>query len=221
LGRLAPVAEGLRERIRREVRLTASVGIAPNKFLAKLASDLCKPDGIAEIGAANLDTVLLPLAIERLPGVGPVTGERLRAEGLATVGDVRARPVEDLVARFGPFGEHLARLSRGIDDRPVETDGEAKSMGQEETFPYDADDADDVRSVLLSQCEEVARRVRRAAVRAREVSVKIRYGDFETITRSTTLRTPTDLTDDIARAARALFDRWRVLGSGLSTDAAF
>jgi DNA polymerase-4 len=206
------VAEGIRERIRREVGLTASVGIAPNKFLAKLASDLCKPDGIAEITSENLDAVLLPLPVERLPGVGPVTGERLRKEGLATVGDVRAQPVADLVRRHGAFGEYLAHLARGIDERPVEAEREAKSMGQEQTFPYDIEDADAVRQVLLSQCEEVARRVRRAGLRAREVTLKIRYGDFETITRAATLKVPTDLTDDLRRAAFTIFDRWARAG---------
>jgi DNA polymerase IV len=208
LGPARAVAQGLRARIRADVSLTASVGIAPNKFLAKLASDLCKPDGIAQIGASNLDSILLPLPIERLPGVGTTTGERLRAIGLATVADVRARPVEDLVRRLGDFGEHLANLSRGIDERPVEAEGDAKSMGQEQTFSYDEETAEGVRAVLLSQCEEVARRVRRAGLRARGVTVKIRYGDFETITRSATLKAATDLTDDLRRAAFALFDRW-------------
>ncbi len=208
LGAPRAVAEDLRARIRREVQLTASVGIAPNKFLAKLASDLGKPDGIAEITPENLDAILLPLPTERLPGVGPVTAERLRALGLATVADVRARPVADLVHVLGAFGEHLSELARGIDERPVEAEGEAKSMGQEQTFAFDEEDPAAVRAVLLAQCEEVARRVRRAGVRAQTVTVKIRYGDFETITRSATLKAPTDLTDDLRRAAFALFDRW-------------
>jgi DNA polymerase IV len=202
------VAEGIRASIRSELSLTASVGIAPNKFLAKLASDLCKPDGVGEIGAANLDAVLLPLPVARLPGVGPVTAERLRAEGLITVGDVRARPAADLVRTLGDLGRHLADLSRGLDDRAVESEGEAKSMGEEQTFSYDMDDPDGVRQVLRAQCDEVARRVRRAGLQAQRVAVKIRYGDFETISRSETLKAPTDLTDDVRRAATALFDRW-------------
>ena len=212
LGPPRAVAEKIRARIREELRLTASVGVAPNKFLAKLASDLCKPDGIAVITADTIDEVLLPLPVERLPGVGPVTGERLRAAGLATVADLRARTPEDLAHRFGSFGEDLWRLARGIDDRLVEAEGEAKSMGQEQTFPYDLEDLDAVRSVLLSQCEEVGRRVRRAGLHARGVTLKIRYGDFETITRSATLPRPTDLTDDIWKAAAGLLAKWARAG---------
>src|SRR5262245_37769888 len=208
LGSARVVAEGIRKRIRAEIDLPASVGIAPNKFLAKLASDLAQPNGIREIDADNLDSTLLPLPIERLPGVGPVTGERMRAAGLATIGAVRATPIEELVAAFGPFGEHIAHLSRGFDARPVEIEGEAKTMGQEETFPYDLEEPDGVVGVLRSQCDEVARRLRRARLQARSVTVKIRFGDFETITRSTTLPASTDLTDELRRAALASFDRW-------------
>jgi DNA polymerase-4 len=208
LGRPVRVAETIRGRIRHELALTASVGIATNKFLAKLASDLAKPDGVREIDATNLDAVLLPLPIERLPGVGPVTGERLRATGLTDVASVRATPVQDLVARFGPYGERLARLSHGLDDRPVESEGEAASIGQEQTFSYDLEERESVVAVLLSQCDEVARRVRRAGLRGRLVTVKIRFGDFETITRSATLPAATDLTDDVRRPALAAFDRW-------------
>jgi len=208
LGPPRAVAETIRSRIREDVSLTASVGIAPNKFLAKLASDLCKPNGLAEIDASRVDEVLLPLPIERLPGVGETTGRRLRAEGLATVGDVRRAPLSDLVRRFGTFGEWIGNLSRGIDDRPVVTDGECKSMGHEMTFTHDREDPEDVRAVLLSQCEEVARRVRRAGLFAKGVTVKIRFGDFETITRSATLDRPSDLTSEFADAALALFSRW-------------
>src|SRR5262245_20856941 len=208
LGPPRAVAERIRARIRDDLALTASVGIAPNKFLAKLASDLCKPDGLAESDAKNLDAILLPLPIERLPGVGEVTGRRLRADGFATVADVRAKPIDEMTRRYGGFGEWIGSLSRGQDDRPVVTEGEAKSMGQEMTFSYDEEDPAVVREVVLSQCEEVARRARRAGLRAQGVTVKIRYGDFETITRSTTLAAPSDLTSELSQATLGLFDRW-------------
>src|SRR5262249_60632489 len=133
---------------RDDVPVTASVGIAANKCRAKLASDLCKPNGVAEIDEASLDAVLLPLAIERLPGVGSVTGERLRALGLATVRDVRARPKEELTRRLGPFGEHLFDLARGHDERPVVADRESKSMGEGQTIPDELEEPDDGRPVL-------------------------------------------------------------------------
>ena len=202
------LAERLRARIRAELHLTASVGIAPNKFLAKIASDLKKPDGLVEIAPDRIDEFLLPLPVERLWGVGPVSAKRLRAAGIATVADVRAHPLADLVARLGSWGEHVHRLSFGLDDRPVETEGEAKSIGHEETFPYDLEDPEDVKAVLLAQCEAVGRRMRRAGRKARGVTVKIRYGDFETITRAATLAAASDVTAEVWAAARDLFDRW-------------
>jgi DNA polymerase-4 len=206
------LAERLRARIRTELGLTASVGIAPNKFLAKVASDLRKPDGLVEVTPDRIDEILLPLPVERLWGVGPKSAEHLEAEGIRTVADVRAHPLEWWVARHGAFGAHVHALAYGRDDRPVVTEGEAKSIGHEETFPYDLGDPEDVRSVLLGQCEAVGRRVRRAGTRARGVTVKIRYGDFETITRAATLPSATDATDELWAAARGLFDRWAEAG---------
>lgn len=204
----AALGERLRARIRDELALTASVGVAPNKFLAKLASDLRKPDALVEVTPETTDAILLPLPVERLWGVGPKTAERMRALGLATVADLRARGLERLVASLGALGEHVHALAWGRDDRPVVPESEAKSIGHEETFLHDLEDPDDVRSVLLAQTEAVARRVRRAGVLARGVTVKIRFGDFETVTRAGPLAAPTDATDELYRAARGAFDRW-------------
>jgi DNA polymerase-4 len=200
------------------------VGIAPNKFLAKIASDLRKPDALVEVAPDGVDALLLPLPIERLWGVGEKTAEVLHAEGVHTVADVRARPNAWWTARHGAFGEHVLALAHGRDDRPVVTEGEAKSLGHEETFAYDLEDPDDVKAVLLAQCEAVGRRARRAGVRGRGVTVKIRYGAFETITRSASLAAPTDATDELWAQARALFERWaaaswkpvRLIGVSLS-----
>jgi len=223
------IATQIRDRVRSELRLTCSVGVAPNKFLAKLASDLNKPDGMAVITPENLRATLDPLPVSRLWGVGPSAEKSLHRLGVRTIADLHALPLDVLRSRFDDFGEHLWNLARGLDDRPVHTDREAKSISHEHTFAQDLEDPDAVRAVLADEAEQVARRLRRHARFARTVTVKIRFGDFETVTRSHTLDAPTDRTDTISAAARALFDQWarafrpvRLIGVGVSnlTDAA-
>ncbi len=208
LGPAEEVARSLKARVRGDTGLTASVGVAPNKFLAKIASDLRKPDGLLVLDAENLDAILLPLPVERLWGVGPKTAARLHELGFHTVADLRACPEETLAARFGEAGAHFARLCRGLDDRPVVPAREAKQHGQECTFEADLEDPEEVRAVLREQVEEVARRLRRHGIRARGVTLKIRYGKFETITRSRVLDAATDVTAEFQRAAAEVFDRW-------------
>ena len=210
--RLLGPAEGvgrlIREQVHAETHLTVSVGVGPNKFLAKLASDLEKPDGLTVIRPDMLDTWLAQLPVEKLWGVGPATRRKLEAIGVRTFGDIRALSPDQLRQTFGDQGEHFANLARGDDDRPVTPDSQAKSIGQEQTFAVDLTEADEVRRVLLGQAEQVARRLRQHDLTARSVTVKIRFGQFETITRSQTLTEPTATTDDIWHAAAALFDRW-------------
>jgi DNA polymerase IV len=208
LGPAEEVARALKERIRAETGLTASVGVAPNKFLAKIASDLRKPDGLVIVPPDGVDALLLPLPVERLWGVGPKTAARLHELGFRKVADLRAWPPEKLAARFGEAGDHFWRLCRGLDDRPVVPAREAKQHGQECTFETDIEDAAEVRAVLREHVEEVARRLRRHGIRARGVTLKIRYGKFETVSRSAVLETATDVTADLQRAAAAVFDRW-------------
>ncbi|MEO1511709.1 MAG: DNA polymerase IV, partial [Planctomycetota bacterium] len=208
LGEPIAVGERIRARIRERTGLTASVGIAPNKFLAKLASDLDKPDGLVVIEPARIHDVLDPLPVSRLWGVGASAEDHLHRLGLRTIADVRATPEAVLADRLGDFGRHIARLSRGEDDRPVVPDREAKSISHERTFGENLGDPGEVLSVIDGQAEDVARRVRAAGVAARRVTVKIRYGDFETITRSDTLPEPTDGTGELREAARTLFRRW-------------
>ncbi len=208
LGPPVGVAEMLRARIRAERRLTASVGVAPNKFLAKLASDLRKPDGLVVVDADRVHELLDPLPVERLWGVGPATAAALHAAELRRIGDVRARSREDLERRFGRLGTHLHQLSWGRDERPVVRDGEARSIGSECTFEVDVEEPAEVRHVLDRHAEEIAARLRRHRLHARTVTVKIRYGDFETITRSHALEHATDGTRELRDAARALFDAW-------------
>jgi DNA polymerase-4 len=142
-------------------------------------------------------------------GVGPKTAERFHALGVRTIGQLRAWTEERLVREFGAASaEHFGTLSRGDDLRDVVPDAQSKSIGHEQTFEVDVESPDDVREVLLQQADAVGRRVRRHGVRARGVTVKIRYGEFETITRAATLDEPTDADLDLRRAAAAIFDRW-------------
>jgi DNA polymerase IV len=208
LGPAEAAARCMKERVKREVRLTASVGVAPNKFLAKLASDLHKPDGLMIIRPEDIDTLLPPMAVTKIWGIGPATAARLKLLGITTIGDLRRFPLEVLRGQIGEEAEHYQRLAHGLDDRPVATDGDAKSIGQEQTFDVDVGSPDAVRRILLEQVEQVARRLRQHGYRARAVTVKIRFGDFQTITRSSTLAQATHGTLDLAEAAFALFDRW-------------
>jgi DNA polymerase-4 len=209
LGPAVEVARGIKRRIKDTLLVTASVGVAPNKFLAKLASDMNKPDGLTIVAPDRVLEILDPLPIERMWGVGPATAVKFHERGVRTIGALRAWTHDRLVREFGAASaEHFFRLARGDDDRDVVPDSQAKSIGHEQTFEVDVESAEDVRVVLLSQVEAVGRRLRRHAVRARGVTVKIRYGDFETITRAATLSEPTDATDDLRREATAIFDKW-------------
>ncbi|MFK7885204.1 MAG: DNA polymerase IV [Phycisphaerales bacterium] len=217
------IATQIRERVKRELGLTCSVGVATNKFLAKLASDLDKPNGMTMITNDTIRSTLDPLPVARLWGVGPSAERSLHRLGVRTIRDLHALSGPVLRSRLGDFGDHLYRLARGIDDRLVRTDREAKTISHEHTFAQNLEDPDAVRSVLADQCEQVARRLRKHQRFAKTVTVKIRFGDFETVTRSHTLGTATDRTDAIALAARELFDRWaksfrsvRLIGAGVS-----
>jgi DNA polymerase-4 len=202
------LARLIKHRIKSELHLTASIGVAPNKFLAKLASDLKKPDGLVVITPADIDTILPPLPVTKIWGVGPATAARLAEVGVRTIGDLRALSPDRLRQKFGAEGEHFLRLAHGIDDRPVVSDRGVKSIGSEQTFGVDVENPEEVRRVLLDQVEQVARRLRKSKMLARCVSLKIRYGDFETISRSMTLDSVTDSTSDLWNAADAIFDRW-------------
>jgi len=230
LGDAERIAREIRRTIREELHLTASVGVAPNKFLAKLASDLDKPDGLTVITPETIHATLDPLEVRKLWGVGPAAAERLAVLGVATIGDLRRLPSRLLRERLGDGGDHLARLARGLDDRPVTPDGRAKSIGQEQTFATDVADLDQLRQILADQADHVARRLRRSRLRARTVTLKLRYGDFTTLTRSMTRSEATDLSDDLRAMAAGLLTTWarqafaplRLLGvtaSGLAAGA--
>jgi DNA polymerase IV len=202
------IATLIKQRIRAETGVTASVGVAPNKFLAKLCSDWDKPDGLTMLRPDQVLARLAPLPIGRMWGVGPVTEKRLSARGMGTFGDLQRLSLAEACSRLGPDAEHFWRLARGEDDRPVLPDSEARSLGAEQTFGHDVDQPDAVRQVVLAQMERVAARLRRHGLLARTVTVKIRYGDFQTITRSATTPRATDRTDRLRDQAGALFSRW-------------
>lgn len=186
LGPPLSVARTIKVRLRNDVKLTASAGVAPNKFLAKVASDLEKPDGLVEVKPGEEALFLARLPVEKLWGVGRVLARDLSQMGIETIGQLAAVPVGRLVGRFGKVGAHLHELAHGRDDRPVEPSRPPKSMGAEETFSNDTRDAEILRKTLLHHSERVARELRAAGYAGRTVSLKLRFSDFRTITRRVT-----------------------------------
>ena len=185
---LKAMGQAIKDRIKEETGLTCSVGIGPNKFLAKLASDWQKPDGLTIIYPDQVDQFLLNLPVGKLWGVGEKSKKVLRKLGINTVRDLRGKSLNWLQENLGAnFGTHLYNLSRGIDSRDVEPAGEAKSISQEITFDHDYEDQEFLRSQLAIMAEKVGYRLRREKLYARTVTIKVRYSDFSTITRSQTL----------------------------------
>jgi len=203
------IAREIKKQIWEKTQLTASVGVAWNKFLAKLASDLQKPDGLVVVPADHVETFLDPLPVSRLWGAGKATISIFEKLHLRTFGDVRKLPLEELVRNFGSAGEIFYRFVRGLDDRPVESESETKSIGTETTFPVDVRDYDAIRETLLDQTDHVTRRLRRHEYLARTVTIKLRSPEFVTITRRMTLENSTDRTDLIWQAAAELFETWK------------
>ncbi len=204
-GSAADIARAIKRDIREELQLVASVGVAPNKFLAKIASDLDKPDGFVEVPADGVQDFIDPLPASRVWGVGKATCAELERYGIRTIADLRRQPRDWLVDRFGRFGERLHELAHGIDHRPVVPDSEAKSLSHETTFPVDVADRATLRARLLDLTEQVARRLRRHDRLARTVQLKLRFADFRSLTRSRTLPEPTDVTAEIWQATEGLF----------------
>lgn len=202
------IAAEIKRRVRDATQLTASVGVAPSKFVAKLASDLRKPDGLVVVERQDVAAFLAPMPIGRMWGVGAKTLPKIERLGVRTFGDLLAFSQGELIARFGDFGERFYRLVRGLDDRDVVPDRAAISMSHERTFAQDVSDAEVLRATLLDQIEHVAARLRRSGRLARSVVMKLRTPDFETITRRATLDAATDSTDALWTALRALFECW-------------
>jgi DNA polymerase-4 len=222
------IAETVRTRVRAETGLTASVGVATTKILAKIASDDAKPDGLRVVAVGGELEYLHPLPVTRLWGVGPATRQRLARYGVRTIGDLAALAETTLVSALGVAqGHHLHALAWNRDDRSVAPGRQVKSIGHEETFPTDVVDRAVLEHEILRLGDKVAERLRRAGRRARTVQLKLRFADFSTITRSRTLNEPTDLARELARTATMLLgavdlgDGVRLLGvSAQQLDAA-
>lgn len=205
------IAQRIKTKIQTETQLTASAGIAPNKFVAKIASDMQKPNGLVEIVAEDILSFIHPLPVTRIWGVGQVTAQTLYGMGVHTIGDLARFPREVLVSRFGVHGDHLFNLSHGHDDRPVDPNRETKSLGEEETFSQDLTLDEEVYTALLRQSQTVARRLRNHGLAGRTITVKIKLaerlgeGRYRSYTRSHTLPTPTNDAQEIYRTALLLY----------------
>ncbi|MBC7250808.1 MAG: DNA polymerase IV [Anaerolineae bacterium] len=201
------IARGLQRRVKEEIGLSASLGVATNKLVAKVASDRDKPGGLTVVRPGEEAAFLAPLPVRVLWGVGPVTAAKLAEMGVHTVGELAQLSEEVLRARFGIHGAEMARRARGIDTRPVVTEHEAKSVSQERTFTRDLRDAEALKQQLWRLSQGVSRRLKRAGLAAQTVAIKLRYADFTTLTRQMTLMTPTDDERVIYRAALVLLSR--------------
>jgi nucleotidyltransferase/DNA polymerase involved in DNA repair len=212
-------AREIKQRILDAERLSASVGVAPNKFLAKVASDLDKPDGLVLLSRESLPELLWPLSVRKLWGVGPKTAEQLQRGGIVRIGQILETDEASLAELVGPgSAAHLRALSRGDDNRPVVRGRRAKSVSEERTYSEDLFDPDEIDRALLARAEGVARQLRRDRLDARTLHLKVRTGDFTTWTRSLTLAEPTDLAEPLVEAARTLYRERgvRLLGLGVS-----
>lgn len=215
LGDGPEIARQVRSRVRDETGLIASVGVASTRMLAKIASDLAKPDGLLVVELGTELEILHPLPVERLWGVGPATRERLARYGVRTVGDLAALPEATVVAALGTAqGRHLHALAWNRDARAVETSRTVKSIGHEETFDHDLVDRELLEHEIVRLADRVAARLRDAGRVARTVQLKLRYADFRTITRSRTFSEPTDLAADLVRTGAELLAGVD-LGSGI------
>ncbi len=218
------IGRKIKNDIARELSLIASVGIAPAKFIAKIASDIDKPDGFVIVNESEVQAFLDPLPVSRLWGVGKVTGSEFERLGIHTIKQVRQQPLEALQYRFGKFGVHIWNLAQGIDPRKIITDSRAKSISNETTFAVDISDKNLLRNTLLELTEQVAFRLRQQGFYTRTVQIKIRYTDFKTITRSVSLSTQTQTTKELWQAAKTLLNTAlagrpraiRLLGMGTS-----
>lgn len=198
------IALNIKEKIRLETGITASVGIAPNKMTAKIASDICKPDGLLEISAAGLQDFLRPLPVNRLWGVGPKTTQLLRERGVHTIGDLAGRPAEWMRELLGECGLDLHTLANGLDPRRVSLESETKSVSHEYTFDQDTFDREGIHHCLLELCEKVSRRLRQEGLSGRTLTLKVRLQGFQTFTRSFTFPFRTNHADILNKKAREL-----------------
>ena len=201
------LARAIKERINKELKLTASVGIGTCKVVAKIASALCKPDGLLKIAPGEEQAFLNPLPIAKLPGVGEKTEQSLKEMGITTIGELASLPLDTIKRRFGATGAVLHSHARGIDDREVEAPGEAKSISQQLTFARDTLDRNFLEANLHTLCQEVCQELRSQNKRAKCVAIRLRYADFKTITRQVTLQETSDITQVVFATAQQLLSK--------------
>lgn len=226
-GETRELAQRLKDAVRAATGLSCSIGVTPNKLLSKIASDLDKPDGLTLLGRDDIPTRIWPLPARKINGIGPRAAERLESLGIRTIGELAAAPPEELITQFGQhYGHWLHEAAHGRDERPVVTEREPKSISRETTFERDLDpvqDRDTLSAILLSLCERVSGDLRRKGYVGRNIGVKLRYDDFRTVTRDTTLDSATDDAQIIRSAVRgslrrvALDRRLRLLGVRVGT----
>ncbi|MCF6290516.1 MAG: DNA polymerase IV [Desulfobacterales bacterium] len=211
--RLFGPAEEIAQRIRKEVHqetgLTVSAGVAGSKLIAKIASDYKKPDGLTLVRPGDEEEFLAPLPVKRLWGVGPAAQKTMTLLGVRTIGDLRRISLKILTAKFGKQGDYLYHASRGIDCRPVRPRQEIKSMGHEETFAADLIDLDRIHKELLALAEKTARRLRSSGLAGRTLTLKVKYHDFQQVSRSITLDAPIDDAREIWNQGCRLLDKTR------------
>ena len=196
------ICDEIKKRIFDETGLTCSIGIGPNKLIAKIASDMQKPDGITIIGEGDIEARIWPLSVRKLWGVGPKTETHLKGMGIDAIGDLAAMPLETLIETFGnSYGRFLYESSRGIDESPLVTHWEPKSSSRETTFQRDTDNWQAIARNLAELTREVVGDLKRSHYRGKNVTVKVRFSDFETVTRARTLIEATNSLEEIRRAA--------------------
>lgn len=221
-GKGVETARKIRDTVREELDLPVSVGVSTNKLLAKMACEMAKPEGIKEIRPEDVPRVIWLLPVRKLPGVGSHTEEKLNRLGVKTIGQLAKYPEKELTKMFGSVGVTLRQYANGVDTREIETERKVKSVGEETTFPRDVYNKEVVLTTLLDLAEQVGYRLRRKGVKGRTITVKIRFRDFSTITRSRTLPDAVEGDGTIYRVARELFlancgrPPWRLVGVQVS-----
>ncbi|MBW2154612.1 MAG: DNA polymerase IV [Deltaproteobacteria bacterium] len=215
-------AVDIKRKIRESVHLTCSIGVAPIKFLAKIASGMNKPDGLTVIAPEVMQRFIDDLAIGKVPGVGEMTHKKLDAMGIKTLGDVKRFPPEVLIKRLGKFGTRLVNLSAGIDTSPVIPTSEHKSVSSEQTLEKDTRDKALLNEYLLKHAEDVARQIRKSGMKAKTITIKVKHSDFKQATRSITIASPTQSSKIIYQKAKQLLEAYpikkkvRLIGVGVS-----
>jgi len=221
-GGVGEIALTIKKRIKERLSLVCSLGAAPNKFLAKIASDMDKPDGLTIIMPEHVEQFINSLPIHKVPGVGKNTHDKLQLLGIETLGDVKKIPEKILIKKLGKFGHRLTELADGIDRSAVIPLSETKSVSAEKTLPEDIDDKQVLKKYILGQVEKIGRELRKLKIKARTVSIKIKHSDFKQVTRSVTIKDPTQSSEVIIREAFQLLENYkmpnkiRLIGVGVS-----